>query len=682
MGLFAPWFLAGLAALSLPVYVHLLRRHTTTPRPVSSLMFFERGTQSSVRHRRLRYLLLFTLRALLVLLLVLAFAQPFLKRTTAAVSDRLMVIAVDDSFSMRAGTRLADAKQQALSVLGSRRATQRAQVVLLADQMQVLTQPIADSAALQAAVNAIQPSDAHGNFGQLGRGMRALAESVHTPIDLHLFSDMQASNMPGNFADMVLPGNVSLLLHPAASAPLPNWTVESVKAPAQLVDPKKSHVLAVIAGHGTPAATRTASLVIADKVAATKRVDVPADGRATVEFDSLDVSYGISRCAVRIDSADRFPADDVSLFAVKRADPERVLFVHQASDARSPLYFGTALASAAQGSFVLQSINVEQSADVDPARYAFVVLSDVATLPQLFENSLLHFVESGGSVLIAAGASEARAQRLPVVGQMVGDGHFYARGVGSFASAGAMDASHPAVESADGLADTKFFYASSLQPSGDGAHTRVLARLSDGSPLLLDQSLGQGHALTFASGFDNVTNDLPLQPAFVPFVDRTARYLAGVEQASGAKLVDSFVQLRSPSGTAAGPEHGSPVEVMGPEGSRPLSLEQEATAQSFPLTRAGFYQVRFANGRDALIAANPDRRESDLQLIPADTLRLWSGSGAAETTANGAAGMVAGAEEQRSAYGLWWWVMLVLLIAALAESIVASGYLGTPREQA
>ena len=60
MGFLAPWFLAGLAAVGLPVYIHLLRRHVTTPRPVSSLMFFERGTQSSTRHRKLRYLLLFS----------------------------------------------------------------------------------------------------------------------------------------------------------------------------------------------------------------------------------------------------------------------------------------------------------------------------------------------------------------------------------------------------------------------------------------------------------------------------------------------------------------------------------------------------------------------------------------------------------------------------------------------
>ena len=92
-----------------------------------------------------------------------------------------------------------------------------------------------------------------------------------------------------------------------------------------------------------------------------------------------------ARC--RIDAADGFPADDASRFAVKRADPERVLFVHQAADSRSPLYFGAALAAAAQASFVLQPINAEQAADVDPTKYAFVVLSDVVSMPSILENA-------------------------------------------------------------------------------------------------------------------------------------------------------------------------------------------------------------------------------------------------------------------------------------------------------
>ena len=80
MGFFTPWFLAGTLAVGLPIWLHLLRKHRTNPLPFSSLMFFEQHIQSSIKHRRLRYLLLFALRTALVLLLVLAFAQPYIRR--------------------------------------------------------------------------------------------------------------------------------------------------------------------------------------------------------------------------------------------------------------------------------------------------------------------------------------------------------------------------------------------------------------------------------------------------------------------------------------------------------------------------------------------------------------------------------------------------------------------------
>jgi Aerotolerance regulator N-terminal/von Willebrand factor type A domain len=686
MGFLAPWFLAGLLAVGLPVFVHLLRKQTTVPRPVSSLMFFEQGTQSSVRHRRLRYLLLFALRVALVLLLALAFARPFFRHKAVLPGDKLLLVAVDDSFSMNAaagagGTNLEEAKRGALEVLAHRAAGQKAQVIALGGQMRLLTQPVEDAGELRAAVKAIGPGDGHGTFGELGRGMRAMAETVHTPMELDLFSDMQEANMPGNFADMVMPGNVSLVLHRVgAAAAVPNWNVESVQAPGQLVDTKKARVIAVIAGHETAAATRTVSLVANGNVVATKKVDVPANGRAMVAFEGLDVPYGESRCAVKIDSADGFAADDASGFAVKRADPERVLFVHQASDARSPLYFGAALAAAGQASFVLQPITPEQASDVDPSKYAFVVLSDVPSVPSILENALLRNVEDGGSVLVATGMAESHREHIAVYGGNVQDGHFFARGTsagGEFATVGVADASHPSMKDANGWEGTKFFYAAAVDPG----KARVVAKLADGSPLVVDKQVGEGHVLLFASGFDNLTNDLPLSPAFVAFVDQTARYLSGEERAGGARVVDSFVQLRNPVNEESGSASkaaGATVDIVGPDGKRPLSLKEAAAAESFQLARAGFYQMRFANGRDALIAVNPDPRESDLAVIPDDVLKLWSGSAGTEAAD---ASAPAGGQDVQSVSNLWWWVMLLLLIAAVAESIFASRYLGTQREQ-
>lgn len=681
MGFLAPWFLGGLAALGVPVFVHLLRRHKTTPRPVSSLMFFERGTQSSTRHRRLRYLLLFALRCALVLMVVLAFANPFFLRASADANSRVLLMVLDNSFSMRAGTRFSDAKQRALRVLAGKTHGQKAQIVGLGGQVEVRTQVINDDAQLRSALENLQVGDGHANFGELGHAIHSLAETVQAPIEVHLFSDMQRTAMPTNFADVVLPKNVELVLHPVANGAAPaNWTVESVEAPASLAepkDPKRSRVQAVIAGFETPAATKTVSLVVNGKTIATRKVAVSANGRAPVEFAPLEVGYGFNRCEVRIEGGDAFPADDISVFTVRRSDPERVLFVHESGDGRSALYFGSALSAASQGLFVLQSVTAEQATDLDPTKYAFVVLSDAVTLPGIFEHALGQYVAKGGSVFIALGTAAAHHARIPLWGSDVKDAHDYAR-AGGAATVGQVDFSYAALEQGQpgrdngGWADVKVFYAAVVDPGG----TRIAARLADGTPLLLDKQLGEGHIVLLASGLENLTNDLPLHPVFVMFVDRTARYLSGGERLSGSTLVDSFVQLRSaaePAGVAAS------VEVIDPDGRRPLSLSEARTLQTFRLERAGFYQIRFADGRDAVIGVNPDRRESDLAPLAEDVQALWSGNSGGRSAPQPAG--TQSVEVRSRPISLWWYGMLLALVVALAETALASNYLGTQREE-
>lgn len=681
MGFLTPWFLGGLAALGVPVFVHLLRRHVTPPRPVSSLMFFERGTQSSTRHRRLKYLLLFALRATLVLLVVLAFAQPFVRRPPNSGRGHLLLIVLDNSFSMHAAARFAQAKQQALAALSAKPHGAAAQIMALGGRVELLTQPITDDAQLRSALESTQPGDGHANFGDLGRTVRSLAETVHEPIDLHLFSDMQRTAMPSNFADMVLPASVVLTLHSVAEpTPTPNWTIETVEAPVELPDPKdlqRSHVRAVIAGFNTPASQKTVSLIINGKTAASRKVEIPANGRARVDFAPLDVGYGFNRCSVRIEGNDAFPADDATVFAVRRSDLERVLFVHATGETRSATYFGSALSAAAPGSFIVQSVPAEQTTDLDPWKYSFVVLSDVLILPSIFEHALAQYVARGGDVFIALGTHSGRRAQIPLWGAGIVDVRDFAR-AGTAATLGQVDFSFPALAQSQpgrdngGWIAVKIFYVSVV----DRGPARVAARLADGTPLLLDKQIGEGHVLLFTSGLDNLTNDLPLHPVFVAFVDHAAGYLSGTERLTGSQLVDSFVQLRS-SGEPVGALAN--VEVIDPDGRRPLSLDEARTAQTFRLARAGFYQIHFANGREAVIGVNPDRLESNLEPLPPDILKLWNGS-ATPTSFSQPAGSLP-AESADRTVNLWWYVMLLALVAALAESTVASRYMGTQQEE-
>src|SRR6266849_6281212 len=593
MGLFAPWFLAALAGLALPLYLHLLKRQRQPPKPVPSLMLWESRIVASTRHRRLHYLLLLSLRLAVLALLILAFANPFINRNAASLaSNRLVLLVVDNSFSMRAGTRLADAKDAAMGVLAGKGAA-RAQVAAFGSQLRLMTQPIEDQPELRAAVQAIQPGDGHGNFGELARAVRAMAESVHTPIELHLFSDMQRTELAPTFSDMALPANVKLVTHAVVTKAQPNWTVETVDAPAQVwgKDPKPVHVQAVVAGYGTPAAQRTVSLVVNGKTIATKTVAVPAIGRASVDFPALEVPYGFSRCEVKIDAADGFPDDNVRRFAVERSDPQKVLLIRRNGDSRSPLYIGAALSAAAQSAFILESIDVNEAADRRPSNYAFVVLSDVNTVPPLLENSLTEYVRSGGSLLIAAGTSAGARLQIPIFGARILQTRDYSRVPDRYMAVGSSDSSYPAVAKANGWPGVKFFYALDVDPGVGPDAARVIVRLGDQTPLLLEKRIGEGRVVLLTSGLDNLTNDFPLDPAFVPFIEQTARYLAGSERHGGGRLVDAFLELRSAKeqglkGQAQG------VEVTDPEGKRPLTLGEAASAQSFQLTEAGYYQLR------------------------------------------------------------------------------------------
>jgi len=128
VGLLAPFFLLGLAAIAVPVLIHLRLRHRTRVIRFPSLMFISRAPYRSMRRRRLRDVLLLLMRCLAVALLALAFARPLWQGDTAAgatSTSRLVVVLLDNSFSMGFGDRWQRAATAAESAFGGRGAARR-----------------------------------------------------------------------------------------------------------------------------------------------------------------------------------------------------------------------------------------------------------------------------------------------------------------------------------------------------------------------------------------------------------------------------------------------------------------------------------------------------------------------------------------------------------------------------
>jgi hypothetical protein len=655
LGFLAPWFLAGIVAVGLPYYLHLLRQHRSTPQPFSSLMFFERRTQSSVRHRRLRYLMLLSLRMLLLILLALAFSNPYINRKAAIAAGKTVdVIAVDRSFSMRYGDHMAEAKLAAHRALDALPAGRTTQVLAVDSRVETMSQPGSGRGALSAAIDAIQPSDRASSYGEFTRVLRVMHQSTGAQIRVHFISDMQQTSMPPAFADLDLGPGISLAQVCISSKDEPNWAVESVTAPAHVYDPKQSRVVATVAGWDTPAVSRKAVLTLDGKTLMSKDVAVPANGRAQIEFVGFDVPYGMHRGEVRLEPGDTLAADDAFPFATERSDPRPVLFLYENGRSRSSFYYKTAMESAQDTGLIVQPQPVEQAANENFSKYAFVVLEDPGNLGEGLERQLGDYVRRGGSLLITLGTASMQRGRVPVVGLNFTE-------VRETQGAGSVDAGSAAMRDAGKFENARFFDAAHITPAPD---SHVLAKLDDGAPLMLEQDLGEGRVLVFASAFDNVTNDFPLHTSFVPFVAQTARYLAGQEDTPSSMTIGSAVALRR-----AG-DQGVAADVVGPDGKHELALGEASRATGYQLEGEGFYEINRADGRRFLVAAHADRRESDLARVPEETLTLWKNTGT-----NTAQASSAGVQEETRPWDLWRYFLLLVLAAAIVESFFAMRYL-------
>ena len=86
MSFLTPLFLLGLAALAVPVLIHLTQKERKSVVQFPSLMFLRKIPYESVQRRRIRDWLLLALRLAAIALIVTAFARPFLRGSSLAAA--------------------------------------------------------------------------------------------------------------------------------------------------------------------------------------------------------------------------------------------------------------------------------------------------------------------------------------------------------------------------------------------------------------------------------------------------------------------------------------------------------------------------------------------------------------------------------------------------------------------
>jgi hypothetical protein len=209
-----PAFLAGLAAISIPVLVHLRHRERKEPVRFPSIMFLKRIPFREVRRQQIHQWPLFLLRVLVVALLVFAFARPFLRGRNAPLAapgaqGRELVILLDRSASMGYGSRWSRAQAAARQTINGMGRDDRASLVFFDQGAAVNTRPTSDRTLLLAAEDAATPSAATTRFAPAIRAAGELLAGTHRPRrEAVLISDFQRTGWRGDDLDPLPEGTV------------------------------------------------------------------------------------------------------------------------------------------------------------------------------------------------------------------------------------------------------------------------------------------------------------------------------------------------------------------------------------------------------------------------------------------------------------------------------------------
>jgi hypothetical protein len=354
MSFLAPWFLAGLALIAVPIIVHLVQRERKKPVPFPSLMFVRRVPHKATRRRSLRDVLLFLMRCAAVALLAAAFARPLLDRTRSAAAvgaaGREVVVLVDRSYSMGAGGRWDRAKAMARAAIDGLRPGDRATIIAFDAAPAAVTEATEDRAALRRGVDTLRVGAGVTRYAPaLALAARILAQSPLPKREAVLITDFQRTG----WRDSSLAADPEARL-PAGAALTPidvsgsdasgaaDVAVTGVELRREVAEDGRERVRATArvisaggpttgARPGQPPAARQVpvTLEIGGRVTQARQVPVAPNSAAQAVFDPIPVPEGWTRATVRAAAHDALPADDAFHFAVSRGQVVRVLLVER-----------------------------------------------------------------------------------------------------------------------------------------------------------------------------------------------------------------------------------------------------------------------------------------------------------------------------------------------------------------
>jgi hypothetical protein len=620
-----PLFLIAGLTLAIPILIHLfnLRRYKTVLFPHTR--FLKSIQLKSQKQSKVRYKWLLAMRLLFLLLLILAFAQPFLGSNKGAdTKDKLQVIYIDNSASMslKKGARsLLDISKDAARAR-IRAAAPGTRFVLLTNDKPVSYQALPIDRAL-SELNTINISPATKNAAQVVSLVHTimLNESA-ADADLYYFSDFQRSGFQGlEQKDL---DHITFYGMPVQATATSNIYIDTayINAPVLQTGMDNQVIVRTVATGKLPANAPVVQLAINGQVksASTLRFNEQNISIDTLSFQVGDAGWQRMALAVN-DAAIRF--DDTFLIAARNSPSLSVLVLN---GGQSSPYIQAAFR--AYNGFRLNQIPAAQ-APANLNEYNLVILNDITAIDAALAQKLTGALNSGQTICIFPGRTGSYTslnEGLSQLGDIQITGIDTARQTVSSLQQGntlVKDLFEKIPENVQ-LPLTNWHY---IINAGLAANQQSIMSFRNGDPFLARYTPSRGQLYICATSADLQSGNFAASYFFVPFLYQMAMQSKGGDiyaitagrQQSVYLPMDNANERNMVHVSGNGIDDAIPQQVPGGAG---LNVYLDELVKS-----SGFYSL-YAQGNDsAVVAVNQERTESNLDVwSPADLKNQWKGA--------------------------------------------------------
>jgi aerotolerance regulator-like protein len=716
-----PALLWGLLAAALPLAVHLFFRRRPRPTPFPAIDFILRARRETERRLRLRKVLLFTARTLLIAAIAAALARPRLQRPeeAAAATPRgpsSVAIVLDASASMGYrlhGRALFDrARDDALAALDELSGEEPATALICAGPSPTAPPPSFDKAAVRRALREAELSHGHSDMSAcVAAAVRALSgEGSGASLGKRIVvaTDLTAAawRLDAPAPMLRVPGGAAVrpevtIVDAARGEALPNIAVVDLAAePDAAVGPRGYRITATLAATGGSAVRREPSGAESkgegkdlelqlhagppsSPVVLKAFAQVPAAGAAKKVLGYRFAAGGPAALSVTL-PGDELAIDDARSLTVTVPRDVRALVVDGSPSPvryRDEAFFVEAALSAPASPARPTVVDAESLGNVRLADYDVVFLLNVRSLgPKAKE--LVSFVEGGGGLFAAMGDQVDADLWNDELGAILPRPLHLVKTAAERGTAlqpahfADIDWAHPALQVFTGSAREGFEGARTwrymlLKPAEKKAPggEHVLVSFDDGAPALVEARRGKGRVVLYTSTVDREWSDWTIRTSFLPAVQRIAALLSGglEERHDTPSVVDA------PRAITVG-EGQTLVAVVAPDG-REIPAERLAREAGGPPRLApdlpGLWSVKVQEEGKThadpklAFAVLPDPRESDTtRLDPQELTAYFGGASHAKLATDGPVG-----ERQLP---LWSILLAVGLAAFVLEGLLTA----------